>query len=253
MTAKLQKKNKSTLNCDFTHHAYCLVGDRQTIIAELKKELLEKLDFDATGHPDFSLREYDLLKLHPEGKPNYNTILEEIILPAQSFPVKAKNKIIVIMADDIHINAQNSLLKFFEEPTASTKIFLILPSASRLLPTVLSRLVVMDINREDNIFKEGISLFNEEEFLAGSIADRMKTVSEILSARTDEEISRGDISEFLRRLLKLCFEKVKDKKQTKENLSWLGELEKNCRYSEDPSSSFKIILEYIAIILPRLA
>ncbi|MFZ2038839.1 MAG: hypothetical protein WAV11_02790 [Minisyncoccia bacterium] len=253
MSAKSQKKNITKLNCDFSHHAYCLVGDKQTILTELKSELLEKLDFDTTGHPDFSLREYDLLKLHPEGKPNYNTILEEIILPAQSFPVQAKNKVIVIMADDIHINAQNSLLKFFEEPTADTKIFLILPTASRLLPTVSSRLVIIDVNEEIPAFKEGASLFNESEFLAGSIADRLKIVGEILSARTDEEISRGDISEFLRQLLKLCFQKVKDKKQTKENLSWLTELEKNCRYSEDPSSSFKIILEYIAIILPRLA
>ena len=252
MTKSFIIKSKTNLNCDFTHHAYCLVGDRQAILVELKKELLEKLDFDATGHPDFCLREYDLLKLHPKDDGDYNIVLEEITLPAQNFPIKAKYKIIVIMADGINVNAQNSLLKFFEEPTVNTKIFLILPTATRLLPTILSRLVVLDVNSSETAEPDENELFNTKKFIKGSIADRLEQVNAILKARTDEEISRGDISSFLRSLLKISFQKVKEKKYTGKDLSWLSELEKNCRYSEDPSSSFKMILEYIAIILPRL-
>jgi DNA polymerase III gamma/tau subunit len=52
-------------------------------------------------------------------------------------------KIFVISFETITVEAQNSLLKVFEEPTPDTHFFLISRTGSRLLPTLRSRIVFL--------------------------------------------------------------------------------------------------------------
>ena len=62
-------------------------------------------------------------------------------------------------------------MKFFEEPIAGLKIFLILPNDNHLLPTVKSRLITLNI--EGGEFEKN-DLLDESKFLKGQIYTRME-------------------------------------------------------------------------------
>ena len=59
----------------------------------------------------------------------------------ESFIAENAEKIIVIMANAFRGEAQNFLLKLFEEPPKNVKFLLVCPSKNLLLPTVRSRFI----------------------------------------------------------------------------------------------------------------
>lgn len=60
----------------------------------------------------------------------------------QSYISESSLKVLVIMANSFKIEAQNFLLKSFEEPPSNIKFILVSPSLNLLLPTVKSRFLV---------------------------------------------------------------------------------------------------------------
>ncbi|OYV27629.1 MAG: hypothetical protein B7W98_01385 [Parcubacteria group bacterium 20-58-5] len=56
-------------------------------------------------------------------------------------------KVIIIAALRAYHEAQNALLKVFEEPAPGVHLFLVLPSLGGLLPTLRSRVQVLDVGR----------------------------------------------------------------------------------------------------------
>ena len=63
---------------------------------------------------------------------------------AASAPFAGENKVLIIAASRAYHEAQNALLKIFEEPTADTHFFLVMPSSEGLLPTLKSRLYIVE-------------------------------------------------------------------------------------------------------------
>jgi DNA polymerase III, delta subunit len=269
---KTDKNKNSNLNCDFAHHAYCLLGDRQIVLDVLHSELEEKLNFVCVGNPDYWFAEYDKLNMKDGTK---EVVREEILSQALLRPINGENRVMVISANYVNDNVQNALLKFFEEPIPGLKVFLILPNDNHLLPTVKSRLITLEVEGES---EQEEKLLDEVKFLKGQIYTRMEIASAITKALSDEEINRGGVVAFFRRLEKKAFEEYKKKNKSarpdehpfgrgllrvahndggEENKKqggneWLLELEKCCGYAEDPSSSFKVLLEYLAMILPKM-
>lgn len=66
-----------------------------------------------------------------------------VIEGAYSAPLELSEKHFVIVAKTMTREAQNALLKVLEEPPQTTCFALVLPSSSQLLPTVLSRVQLM--------------------------------------------------------------------------------------------------------------
>jgi len=60
----------------------------------------------------------------------------------ESFVAENSEKIIVIMAQSFRSEAQNFLLKLFEEPPKNVSFILVAPSKNLLLPTVRSRFIL---------------------------------------------------------------------------------------------------------------
>lgn len=88
-----------------------------------------------------------------------------------------KRQTFVIVANGLTIEAQNALLKIFEEPPASAVFYLIVPDASLLLPTLRSRLIVLDA--------PGLASSQQlaKEFLALSYKDRLSLVADKVKAK----------------------------------------------------------------------
>lgn len=74
-------------------------------------------------------------------------------------PYREKNKIVLFYeAQNMTVEAQNSLLKTLEEPDASTLIYLTAPDGFWLLPTITSRCQIICLPN-----KEGIKIEQKEE------------------------------------------------------------------------------------------
>ena len=85
--------------------------------------------------------------------------------------ISSKNlKTIIIAANKFNIYAQNALLKILEEPPNNIKFIIIAKSKSALLPTILSRMIVINSKKsakvsEFEIDLKSLSLKNVNEFI----------------------------------------------------------------------------------------
>jgi DNA polymerase III delta prime subunit len=70
--------------------------------------------------------------------------VRELTRLAQQRPLEADAHVFVIVTNDILIEAQNALLKLFEEPPRHAQFFLVISPVSFLLPTLRSRLMEFD-------------------------------------------------------------------------------------------------------------
>jgi len=85
-------------------------------------------------------------------------------------PLKRELLTFVIVTGAIEPEAQNALLKLFEEPPEKTEFYVILPHESRLIPTLRSRFT--DLTRSSN--KENVVA---ENFLNLSYKERLEFIA----------------------------------------------------------------------------
>jgi len=249
MSAKEKTQKDLDNKTDFSHQAYCLVGDRCSAMDFLTKEIQNTFEMTLNGHPDFYLKEYDHLKLRDEDRSSdYNVVREEIVIPSQNRPVVAPFKIIAIVANSINENAQNALLKLLEEMPSLSKIFIILPSVSRLLPTIKSRIITINVPLGEEKEEEGKNL-SVKIFLSGTIADRLALAAKILDDYKKEKITKGQMVDFFRRLEREVLKKNSAKKLDQNMIYNLKAVDLCRSFAEDQSPSYKALLEYLAIVL----
>src|SRR3989344_6550574 len=151
------------------HHAYCLEGKREFILNELLKFLENVFKFRTKGNPDFYYGDFDTLGID-EGR---------AINEMQSRKaVSAPRRIFVIAANFITMETQNSLLKMFEEPAGGAVFFLIISSASILLPTLRSRMMIVNLSRGVEFggsekSEKSENIFDAKKFIKSSVAGRL--------------------------------------------------------------------------------
>ena len=110
------------------------------------------------------------------------------------------NRIIVIRASAVFPEAQNALLKSFEEPVQGTIFFVIVPTISGLLPTLLSRTIVLHHTEQKTVNKLS------EDFLNGDYQSRIKIIESITKDLKDKKMERAELGEFIFVLEKNIYE-----------------------------------------------
>lgn len=99
--------------------------------------------FDALTHPDFKL-----IKRDEDKKEISVDAIREIIKDISRGPIFATKKIYIIQeAEEMSTSAQNALLKTLEEPPEYALFILTCNNLERLLPTVVSRSLVLSFKR----------------------------------------------------------------------------------------------------------
>ncbi len=205
------------------HHAYLLEGEREAIRSDLFGFIQNGLKISTVGNPDFWHTEHDTFTID-----DARTLRQTQANKALS----GDKKIFVIETRGMTVEAQNSLLKVFEEPTPHTHFFLIVPSAEIFLPTLRSRVALVSLHDTES------KITNEtKEFLGASIPDRLKIVGEIAEEK-DKARAVTLIDGLLTKLHKNGEPAV------------LQELLKSRMYINDRSPSLKLLLEHIALIIP---
>ncbi len=209
------------------HHAYFIHSVKDA--AHKLKEFLQK-EFHIEHHqnPDFYHEKFESLGIDESRKIKENHL-------SRSF-VEGNKRIFIIEANGITHEAQNSLLKIFEEPNENSHFFLIMPSAEVLLSTLRSRLQIIG-NREENT-----SLLEAQAFLRLSKKDKVTFVDELAKKISDEEATKADAQEFLAAL-----EIVLYKDGPEKNINALKAIIKARDYMNDRSPSIKQLLESVAL------
>ena|SRR3989338_9953761 len=212
------------------HHAIVFESDLERGLVEIS-QMLEKLNYGTKGNPDLWFETYDLLTVDEARE-----IRKMVIL----LPIKESFRVCIISFLFATPEAQQAMLKTLEELPKQIKLILITPRASILLPTVLSRMLVVTANGENKQNKEF------EKFVILSIEERIKYIESFLKKRDDLSASKIKYDALL---LVNTIEAELYKKWDKKNGGVLSRLSTLREYLFDPGSSVKMILEEIALLV----
>lgn len=149
---------EAAMKLDKISHAYILSGEKGSGKKLLADVFAEALQCEAQGiEPCENCRSCkqaasgnhpDIIHVIHE-KPNsisVEDIREQVVNDVQIRPYSSRYKIYIIPeAEKMTVQAQNALLKTIEEPPAYAVILLLANNASALLPTILSRCVMLSI------------------------------------------------------------------------------------------------------------
>ncbi len=208
------------------HHAYCLVGAK---IEHILHTLEHTHKVQTKANPDFFHEKYETLTIDESRK------IKEIH-SSKSFSENSK-RIFIIECNGMTVEAQNALLKIFEEPNHNSYFFLVMPSDSVLIPTLRSRVHLLEHKKEDY-------LDEAKKFLKLSMKDKITYVDGIAKKISDEELQKSYAVEFLGALEAAVTEKGIEK-----NKRALQAIMKARDYMLDRSPSVKQLLEFVALSL----
>lgn len=214
---------------DTLHHAYFIEGERAPVLTDLEAFLKDSFNIVRQGHPDVHYSEYESFGID-EGRS-----LQEM----QSLrPVLGDKKIFIITLDSITSEAQNSLLKVFEEPTPGTHFFVISSSSRILLPTLRSRMVVVVHTSAENKSYDS----DAKKFVTLSPKERLEYVANII-----EEKNKARAEEFLQALV-AHLAGAGLAKASPQRGNALKEILTLTTYLKDRAPSLKLILERVALL-----
>lgn len=154
-----------------------------------------------------------------------------------------KEKIFVIEAKYFTHDAQNALLKIFEDTKIANHFFIFSDSVGEMLDTVLSRAVFIDIKNTTQDF------LRAKKFLSKKQDARIKEVADIIVLHKNDIDSaslRDDAKDLVNSLEILIHQ---SSKLTKEDSWRLGEIIKARKYLSTPGASVKMILEHLSLVL----
>ena len=213
------------------HHSYVIVGQRDTTVSQLLDLFSNKFGIVINSNPDFSVMHFESLGIDEARK----------VKELQSMKSLGNSKrIFVISTNAITVQAQNAMLKMFEEPTENTHFFIVVPSSSFFIDTLLSRVVL--INTATYI--ESDKTLDPKKFLKATYPERLKMVEKFLKTYKDNKENKSIANNFLSEIENIL---AKDVKGNKASLEKVLEIKK---YIFDTSSSLKILLETASLVLP---
>jgi len=211
-------------------HAHLLVGDvelAKKMATEITNELLSIEVAEDLAHPDFFYQKVDILKIGDS---------HEISRRASIKPSLGEKKVFIIETLAFTMDAENALLKIMEEPPAGTHFFVIVPTVEIVIPTLRSRFSIFEIPKEKKP-----ELKNEEfinKFISSMPKKRMDLIKDFF------EKDKAEVIDFLNELGLVL--------EGKKAFKALEEIERVKKFLYNPTGSQKMILEHLALTLPRL-
>ena len=118
----------------------------------------------------------------------------------ESYIAENKEKIIIIMANSFKSEAQNFLLKLFEEPPKNIKFLIVSPSKNLLLPTIRSRFICEKrlVKKDDiklDLDLKKLDLASIFEFLSKNENLDKNILMQTISAISKESLKYYNLSE----------------------------------------------------------
>lgn len=223
----------------YLHHAHIIEGDKDSL-APLLLGLIEKnMGIFAHNNPDVSILTYKSFGIDEARTLSENQSRAGFSDSAGDSPSR---KIFLIATDSFTREAQNALLKTFEEPTLGTHFFIIVPHIDSILPTLRSRLVVAQLG-ENPYGDETRTL--AEKFLAASLEERFALSKKITETKKDESVDREKIRRMFDHIERILYTRMAGKPDQ----GIFAELYQAKKYLADRGSSAKMLCDHLAIAI----
>jgi DNA polymerase III delta prime subunit len=218
-------------------HAFAYGGEIEQGIASALLWTKETLGLRHEGNPDVLVLRYGLFSVEDARR---------VGALAGSAPLRGMEKVLVISAHVMYREAQNALLKLFEEPPAGTTLFLVLPTLDGLLPTLRSRVTALTASAPRET-----ALTAARDFLALPKEKRAALAKKLASGK-DEEDRRSnrdaavEIVNGIEALAYAAFTKKPDPvlRALLEDIAQL----RSALY--DRSAPVRMILEHVSLVAP---
>jgi hypothetical protein len=220
------------------YHSY-VIEDKPEEIVYLLRAYLEEEGHINKQSPDALLNLYESFSIQDSQK------IKEWYY---NMPTDGKKKICIIGAKFINREAEQTLLKIIEEPTPNTHFFIVVPDASLLLGTILSRVHLIKNLEKNNDFDDKIA----NNFIKSSPDARIEIVANIIKEFKDYDNSgslRFRAVSLINGLERILYKKWKDDVNNENNRFIMNELASSRSYLSIPGASVKMILEHIALVL----
>lgn len=211
-----------------SHHALLCVGSHDACLAQIPLSERTGIDAEVIVRESLDIAEARLLAEK-----------------ASSRPIEGDMRRFIISVAHIPHEAQNALLKLFEDPPATAQFYIIVPREELLLPTLRSRLHLFYTSSasKDALAEETRS------YLAASFNDRLLMVAKLAKEKEktkDTAAMRGLIAGIERAA---SFAIAKDAAKG-ESPPYLRDALLASTYAETRSASHKMLLEHLALSIP---
>jgi len=221
------------------HHAYLIEGLRDEVVPDLTS-FFDKMGVKTAGNPDFNQIAIDNFKID-----------QAFDLRAMSNDkgFSAGKKIFIISANHFTLDAQNVLLKMFEEPIENTHFFLIVPDRNALLKTLVSRFYFIRESPE-------LDTKEAEKFIKMPLNARIEFLKALLAEEGEEDEEGNEIvalnSARTKALNFLNSLEIALHEKFLKNYSgdYLNHFFKVREFLRMPGSSTKTLMESVALVVP---
>ena len=231
------------------HHAFVIEAEAEEGIKTAQAWVEKELMMEVKGNPDIVVLRYGLLLVEDARR------VSEL---AAGAPFVGEHKVVIIAASRAYHEAQNALLKLFEEPPPGTYLFLILPSLGGLLPTLRSRVQVLspyrDVRRPTSDVGRRTSHTSEtvEEFLKASREKRSAIIKKLASGSDEEERreNREEAIVIVNGIERAVYQQ--NRGFTKPPVAQLlSEIQTLRGHLYDRSAPVRMILEHLSFVIPK--
>ncbi|HEY0947941.1 MAG TPA: hypothetical protein VGE53_00410 [Candidatus Paceibacterota bacterium] len=224
------------------HHAYLYVGGKEDGIEAVRAYAARELSLKGIEHPDIAIFSYDGLFSVDDAR-----AVNRFALQA---PIAGDKKLVAIATGRIYHEAQNALLKTFEEPQEGTTLVLIVPTEGIVLPTLRSRLQPLPGGKR-TVPAEA------QTFIVASKAEREKFVTKLLArAKSDKDLekqaARMEAARIVEGLLVAAHAARAGAaaQNAKELDLLLSDLSRFMPIMHQSSAPLKLIFEHLLLVLP---
>lgn len=219
----------------YLHHAYVIEGLHADVIPVLVSHIEKHLKVVAKNNPDFMVARHG----------SFNIDAARMLKDVQTRAAwSGTRKIYVIGADSFTHEAQNALLKTFEEPTAGTHFFIILPRAAILLPTLRSRVLLIESGATSDAEAKTLA----GKFVAATLENRFALIKKLTEKKKDEPVDRELLRRVLDNVEHMLYARTRGQ-QDGASTEAFQELLKAKAYLATRGASPKMLMEHIAMVI----
>ncbi len=159
---------------------------------------------------------------------------------AYQTPLGDSHAWVILSAGTLHEEAQQALLKVLEEPGQGVIVSVIVPPGTTILPTILSRVLVLRAAQD-----ESVSPIDGKKFLSANPKDRLAMIDTFLKSLDDDVAGKTQALVFLDTLERLLF--TEGKKLSPEKQAALSDIANMRGFLTGKSASIRYILEFLAL------
>ena len=221
------------------HHAYYYVAHQEEGIAQALRYAHESLHMVSEGNPDIVILRHTLFSVDDA---------RSVVRHVGQTGISGK-KLLILSTERIFHEAQNALLKVFEDPPDGTTLILILPSTGLLLPTLRSRLLSLPVGSHAG----GLS-HTVQTFIQASTTEREKILNALLTrAKSDKDDEKQAVRGEALRLIEGLTQRAHDiwKKKPDADLTlFLEEMSRFIPILHERSAPLKLIFEHVLLTMP---